>query len=384
MNCRLRMKRRVRPGQRGFTLIELMIALLISSLMVGLVFSIYTRMSVAYRGQSAVSELQQSLQAAKLQIEQPVRSAGHLIPDGFKVQTGALIPPLVVQNLLSNDVTFPADLIKVYYADASAMAAITAPPPPNFSSVTVDDADNFVIGDLAVIVNPKLTAPLNPGMAQLASYDACVVRVTNIVLPNQIEFGAADPVFNADPNAHCTDALNMAGPGKPMIYRFGSRAYRIDPSAATRSLGILQMSRTGGLIEELTGGGTSDWEAMGVGFTDLQIATRYYDANALDEDGDGDAARDWYSGAVAAPAGAVPLEVSVSLALRTTQEATTVPTSATPDFLVGNANHNRLGDSDAIPLAGVADAARPVQHRGNHIYRYFSMRIDLRNLGVGR
>ncbi|MBP6847554.1 MAG: prepilin-type N-terminal cleavage/methylation domain-containing protein, partial [Kofleriaceae bacterium] len=50
--------RRRQPGRRGFTLIELMIALTISALLIGMILSIFTRMSTAYRTQQYVADLQ--------------------------------------------------------------------------------------------------------------------------------------------------------------------------------------------------------------------------------------------------------------------------------------------------------------------------------------
>ena len=35
-------------------------------------------------------------------------------------------------------------------------------------------------------------------------------------------------------------------------------------------------------------------------------------------------------------------------------------------------------------LAGVADSSRPLELRGDNIYRYATIKIDTRNLGVNR
>src|SRR5690606_36118125 len=127
-------------------------------------FSIYTRMSVAYRSQSAVSELQQSLQAAQMEMIRHLRLAGHMMPNGFRV-LGDLEPrsPVQVMNRAAG-VTFPADVVKVYYADVSAKAMIVND--PDNTSVLVDDVDSFEVGDLALIVNPKwLTEPPTSAMS---------------------------------------------------------------------------------------------------------------------------------------------------------------------------------------------------------------------------
>jgi prepilin-type N-terminal cleavage/methylation domain-containing protein len=387
---RSRRGQRSRRGDAGFTLIELMISLLIASIMVGLVFAIYTRMSVAYRGQSAVSELQQALRAAKDYMGKHVRAAGYMIPNGFEFAGAAgVVPPVVMDNdPAAGDATFNPDELRVYYADPSAMAKIVSPAANNpYPSVSVDDVDEFAVGDVAVIVRLRaLSNGVLPGDAKIAEYDACVVQITGVTAgaPGTIDLAGSAAAYNTATNAHCEDVLSStsslgtAGLGAAMMYRFVGRAFRIDPDPARRSLALLQVSPSGGLV-------ANDWEDMGVGFTDLQIAVRYFEnGDLLDSDGDGDAVRDWYSGVVVPPPAAMPMEVSVSLAVRTVNQVNLVATGSTPEFTEGNPDHNRLGDSPSIPLAGVPDAARPAQYQGNHIYRWASMRLDLRNLGVGR
>jgi prepilin-type N-terminal cleavage/methylation domain-containing protein len=373
--------RQVRRGEAGFTLIELMISLLIASIMVGLVFAIYTRMSVAYRGQSAVSELQQALRASKDQVVKHVRSAGHMIPNGFEFAgTGGVVQPIVVNNdPAAGDATFNPDELRVYYADASAMAAIVSPPPaPPYPSLSVDDVDEFEVGDVAVIVRLKALSGAAAGVAAIAQYDACVVKITGVTpgTPGTIDFASSAAPYNTATNAHCQNALT--GGGVSTLYRFVGRAFRIDPDPARRALALLQVSPSGGLV-------ANDWQDMGVGFTDLQLAVRYYeDGDAVDVDGDGDPTRDWYSGAAPPLLAAMPMEVSLSLAVRTVNQVNLVATGSTPNFTEGNPDHNRFGDAPSIALAGVPNAARPAQYQGNHIYRWASVRIDLRNLGVGR
>jgi prepilin-type N-terminal cleavage/methylation domain-containing protein len=70
--------------QRGFTLIELMVALVVSSLLVGLILAIFSRMSLAYRGQQQIAGLQQVLAAARATIEADAKQAGFAMPQGFR------------------------------------------------------------------------------------------------------------------------------------------------------------------------------------------------------------------------------------------------------------------------------------------------------------
>jgi hypothetical protein len=74
----------------------------------------------------------------------------------------------------------------------------------------------------------------------------------------------------------------------------------------------------------------------------------------------------------------------VSLVVRTHTKIDIVPSQRTPklrdDARIAN---NDLGDRDYVQLEGVADASRPLELRGNHVYRYATVGIDLRNL-VGK
>ncbi|MEO7734004.1 MAG: prepilin-type N-terminal cleavage/methylation domain-containing protein, partial [Kofleriaceae bacterium] len=73
----------MKRGQRGFTLIELMVALVISSLLVGMILAIFSRMSIAYRGQQQIAGVQQVLAAARATIEFDAKQAGLAMPQGF-------------------------------------------------------------------------------------------------------------------------------------------------------------------------------------------------------------------------------------------------------------------------------------------------------------
>ena len=163
-----------------------------------------------------------------------------------------------------------------------------------------------------------------------------------------------------------------------MIYRFAAVGYRIDPLAARRKTAVLQRSTTGGMT-------STDWQDIGAGFTDLQITRRYWmrvQEGNLDNEGTGEF--DWFSGSTEPTDGEL-VEIGLSLVVRSTADLNAVPTKATPELQVtGYENHNRLGDSPSYDLASTPDGSRPVHYRGNHIYRWLSVRVDLRNLGVGR
>ena len=380
--------------QSGLTLIELMVALLISSLLIGLVFAIYTRMSVAYRGQSGMSDVQQVLRAAQHEMARHVRNAGHLVPQGFNTsaavrgvlgEAGNPVPAVRVFNDDGNDGAnnFTPDKIRVFYGDATAMARITA---ITGTTITVDDVDTFKSGDLILVVgNVSFTGndALDAG-AELAEYNNVCVFKLNLITGNDFDLSNDGHYNNHDAVPCALPYPNTTVAVGSMVYRFVGRSFRIDPDPTPkiRKLAALQVSHSG---ESAV---AADWQIMGAGFTDLQFAQRYWMKvpPGTDLDGDGDASHDWFSGSVAAPLApdAHLVEVSISLVVRTTTNTNAVPTSATPDLSDANINHNRLGDSPSFDLLNTPDAARPVHLQGDHIYRWSSMRVDLRNMGVGR
>lgn len=367
--------------QRGFTLIELMIAMVVSSLLVGFVFAIQNRMSRAYRSQNSVSEVQQVVRMAKDLIVRDTRAAGYLMPHGFQVSPLVLsgnplltspVSPLMVRN--NPDGTGP-DSIHLFYADPSAATEIVGPPGnPNEALVDNDsifyDALGVFQGGLAVIVAPPNAAGI---------YDkTCLIMLTGAsASPKMLIFDTTGAPYNTATNDHCEFGGVSINDSGSMIYRVIANAYRLDP--ARMDAGVLEMSRSGGL--------ENDWDPIGFGFTDLQVARRYFeqtDTNG-DVDLDGNVQADWYSSAVPPPSGARLTDVSISIVARTFRQVSGVATRATPELAdVANINHNQIGDSPSILLAGVPDASRLIQHRGNHVYRWITERVAIRNpLGVG-
>ena len=389
------MKQLARSAQAGFTLIELMVSLLISSLMVAMIMQIFIRMSGSYRTQQQVSEVQQVLAAAGTELREHLRLAGFQVAQGFQTAAGGanIIPPIVITN--SN--TGP-DSISLAYADASAQAKVTALVPATANATTdqnlgvlVDSVDNFNVGDIAVMVNPTLVTatPATSGNSMLVNTVACVVQIASVIpSPPTLNFSTSAPWGNAN-NPQCA-AVRVADHAEgtatdTMIYRFAPFTYRIDPTRPT--LGVLQVSPTGGTV-------ANDFQDLAVGFTDLQIASRYWGVNIdpTNLDHDNDPNRIWYSGGdqttltAANPTGInTPIEIRLSFSARTNRTVDGVATAATPALIdITNVGNNTIGDNPSVQLLGVPDASRPAALAGDHIYRFATIDVDMRNLGVGR
>ncbi len=74
--------RKLRSNQRGFTLIELMVALALSFILVGAIYQAFISQQKAYTVQDQVAEAQQNARMAMNILLRDIRMAGHGMPDG--------------------------------------------------------------------------------------------------------------------------------------------------------------------------------------------------------------------------------------------------------------------------------------------------------------
>lgn len=374
------MTRRPRESQAGFTMIELMISMVLVSILVGMIFTLFIQMSVAFRTQSQVSDLQQGLVAAETVLARDVRQAGLHMPNGFKIASAPVFfqQPIQVVNAADGP-----DELYIYAADPTKQARVMTMTLAA-DMISVDDTDLFEAGDLVVLSDPQAPDP-NVSPVPPQGYDACIVQIadvggTNVYLESSAPWGVAG-------QAHCASvAAANAGVGSDtMMYLLSARGYRIDPTR--KDLSVLQRSKTAGVED--------DWEDLGIGFTDLQVATRWDEPGDLvdTDDDDLEEETDWYSSddqdvltaqTSFEPINA-PIELTLSVVVRTTRAMQGVVSAQTPALIdSSNPDNNPVGDRDAVVLEGVADAARAEEHQGNHVYRWTTFRLDLRNLGVGR
>ncbi|MEO8700082.1 MAG: prepilin-type N-terminal cleavage/methylation domain-containing protein [Kofleriaceae bacterium] len=365
----------MKRSQGGFTLIELMVAMVVSSLLVGMILAIFLRMSLAYRGQQQVSGIQQVLAAGRAMIEVDAKQAGLQMPQGVSTLASKAVPELISPVRIINNTTIP-DQIRFLYADATYQAAVGS---RAGSVLNVDDHVGFLPNDLVVVAQADLSQvnPIDPLGANVTVFTTCVAKIDSFPNATSVQLVTAAPYGDAGAT-HCP-----AGSPTTMLYKLVAHAYRIDP--ARPADGVLQRSPTGDLFA------LNDWQDLGYGFTDLQVSTQFFDrandaADSLDPDSDPD--RDWYSGEGqetltnnAATFANAPLQMTITLVARTDKDVEGVSTAATPTLTVaGNPNSNQLGDRASVDLTTTLDPAL----QGPRIYRYMTFAVDLRNTGVGR
>lgn len=360
--------------QRGFTLIELMVALVVSTLLVGMILSIFSRISLAYRGQQQIAGVQQVLAAARATIEIDAKQAGFAVPQGFRVATAPTVPlaPTVKQwpVRIVDSATGP-DQIAFFYADSSAQAVVTVAPTAWAvnPTLTVDSATGFAAPDLVVLakVDTTTNSVVNPGIdPNIATYDSCVMQIATIAGP-VVTFSRNAPWGRPD-SAHCTAPVVGT-----LMYKFVAHGYRIDP--ARPAVGALQQSALGGLF---TPDSVNNWQDIAYGFTDIQTALQVFE-NPL---------RTWYSGAAQGPQtgtngttpASPPLQMTISLVARTDRTVEGIATSATPLLTdPANPDNNTIGNRPSVDLTTTTDPAL----QGAQIYRYITFSVDFRNMGVG-
>lgn len=370
-----------RAGERGFTLIELMVGLTVGSLLIGMVLAISFRMSTTYRAQGQIVEVQQTLAAAINQVRQDAKLAGYAVPNGFRMPGGNYQAP--VQFINGGGAVQP-DQIRLFWGDPTRQARVVPVTGMNAGGVVVnvDSAAAFSTGDLVVVTNVKLNnAPSEPavvGEPPVATYEACVGQITTksatwISLAVSGTFGA-NPFTQCDKVAAAHAAEGLAS--DTMVYGFVARAYRIDPTRP--DLGVLQASPSGGLSA------TADWQDIAVGFSDFQVGATYdYSWTSTPVP-----AKVALTSFTAVPSQAAwplspilparfgpfpqPTDAYITFVARTLRKVDGVATGSVPAF------GPPLGDqTTAKPV--LTDANGPM-----YIYRYATARVDFRNLAVSR
>jgi prepilin-type N-terminal cleavage/methylation domain-containing protein len=362
---------------RGFTLIELMVAVALSGITIALVFGIHGQMTAAFRGQANLSEIIETATAGRDLILREARMAGQGFPQSIPGQHSHGIESPSTANdrwygleVINDADGMGTDMLIIRRADGPLYdAGWTNAPPNGRLDLPTADTLGFSAGMLVVMTtgaNPGVDPANNPGDVQ-----GCALLVT------AVDAGGID-----------VDATNCSHPTvtpvtvAPLI-RIG---YRLDPARPT--LGVLQRSPTGGAV--------ADWEDMGIGFSTLQFALRRFRgtvAPGADDDGDLDPQYDWYSGEnQEGNTNGEPVELGISVEARNVRENEQMRSEGTPAYIdLVLPNNNPLGDWGAacpanpafdpcgVDLVNIPLGSRPPRYTGNFAYRGTSSRVFLRS-----
>ena len=319
------MRARRRQRQRGFTLIELMISLVLFSLVVAGMLSVAVSMSSGFREQQMAVETESSARSSMDFIAEALRGASPGVPIS-NIQhvntcaTGAFS--------ITNSATAP-DQLTMVFASGAVVTSLRTAYQAGTTAITVTDATQLAIGDTLLVTD------LDQGhLMQVVSVNAGTGFV-----------GLAAQSCG-------TLALPVAG------YTPGSLVIRV--LRATLSVGLIDGIPT--LLMDPDAEGPATAEPLAEGVEDMQIAV------GIDGNGDGTISElggvagddEWIfnvAGEVQ-PAGVVR-GVRITLIARATNP------------VVGNTTYKRPGSEDR-PIAGVTDAFRR---------RALTSMIEVRNLG---
>jgi prepilin-type N-terminal cleavage/methylation domain-containing protein len=371
--------KRARRGEAGFTLIELMVAVALSGIVIGFVFQIHNQMVGALRGQANLSEVVETVTAAREMMAREIRLAGMGFP-ASGVKFGATNDIDVwrgvdaINDVDGGGVNDVVDQLMIQRTDSDLKDVVAVDADPNWFFPLVDADDLFNTVDPLMLANDLLTT----GCAPVAT----VVDATGVTIPKaQFAIGTpCEPLSGIAAN----DAMKLA-----TIRRI---SFRLDPVPARLELGVLQRSLNGGA-----------WEDIGIGFSNFQVAIRYFEGqttaplvpDVTDLDGDGDPTRDWYSGdsmeiANGRPVQGAPMQVTISIEGRNIRRLDNLSSTMTPGYtVVGMENYNSLGDFGVAcggcqyDPAGVPDLSAgglPARYGfPGHVYRSSTTTVWLRS-----
>ena len=285
------------PRASGFTLIEVMIAVAISSVVMLFVFNIQVRMTDSFAIQTRVSDLQFTLQSVQAMIDRDAKQAGVGLPNGFRTDfngdldgDGSLDFPLglATNGAINSGIQIVdggasgVDQVRFFSADLTRSQRISAISCPGtglttFMTSSDDGATSaptiFAANELVVIANSEFDPDDDPGTLPMTLTEACAGRV--LISSNGFSFATDSTPACAMVCANHTDA----GAGAiTRAYRLNASAYRIDTvTTGTNVEGVLQRSATGGMLD--------DWQDMALGFVDLQVQASYVRTNNLPPSG---------------------------------------------------------------------------------------------------
>jgi prepilin-type N-terminal cleavage/methylation domain-containing protein len=321
-------RRRRRRRSAGFTLVELMVAVVLSGVIIGFVFQIHAQMTGALRGQANLSEVVESVTAARELLAREIRLAGMGFPaSGVRWGTGANEVWYGVEAVNDADGAGAdvVDSISIQRTEGDVYDVIADE--AGDWTVALVDADDLGFSTAAPVVIINRNNPPDACATTPIAVDATGLR-----------FAAADFV---NPASGPCGTLGLSDDDSIQITRLRKASYRLDPVASNLEQGVLQRSINDG-----------PWDNLGVGYTNLQFAVRYFEAaDAADADADGDALNDWYSGDEMEVAyggrlaTGAPVQVGLSIEARNQRRIDNLASSATPAYTdLARPNNNPLGN----------------------------------------
>jgi prepilin-type N-terminal cleavage/methylation domain-containing protein len=238
----------LRKREAGFTLIELMIVLAISSVVIAAVFATFISQQKSYAVQTKVSDMQQNARAALTLMERDLRMAGFGVSDsGFTVQAFAGNNVTSVVTVANNTSPTP-DQITVVYA-AQQISTVSAVSDTN---VTLVNTTGF-------------------GTANGTQYIA-FETVRNVYTIQAINGNIL--TLNSAPPSHLANIANTGGVVCARAYLVRAITYQVDTARRTLERVTSDQIGTAPDADDL-------WDDIGNYITNLQIVWPFNGDNNL-------------------------------------------------------------------------------------------------------
>jgi len=165
-----------RRSEAGFSLIEVMSALIILSISLTAVFATFISQQKSFTLQSRVAEMQQNLRQAVEYMSRDIRMAGYGIPDNVTIPNNTIAAGVTsIRSIYAIDNTTGPDQIFILYlfdmdANQPPTSDNAAGVPSNAASITVPSTAGFLsTGGELVLVTDGATADLYETSAAVAT-----------------------------------------------------------------------------------------------------------------------------------------------------------------------------------------------------------------------
>ncbi len=254
---------------KGFTLIELMVAVFLSGLVVMAAFHVHTTFQSTLNRQEEISRMQQTMKVTRELLVSRIRGAGGGVSSNIWTDCGGQRPigPFMIHNANALGSADNAeggqdndpDWFEVLSADYNSSGTLSKNHPIVSTNKPTDEAANFQVGDLLLIQN---------------EHGACLLMVRKVQknkIIHQTHGGGGNPIsecYGADLSV-CKNAMktNQLPAGSPII-NMGrkSAAFRVDVSDPKRPMLMMASGQAGG------DPALYDWQPIAEGVEDMQIA----------------------------------------------------------------------------------------------------------------
>lgn len=210
-------------NQRGFTLVELMVALVLGLILTGGVINIYISSKQTYRMQDNQSRLQENGRFALQYLAKDIRMAGYMGCNNFSAITPNIISTSPVAQAFST-----STIIQGYDAGAwpAVPAAFPFAQPANYAAGTSVVVVNFAISSGIFVV-----APMPPDAASIFVSPNTVFKQNDIVFITDCSsadvFGITNNTSGGGPSMTLTHGASNNSPAPPAL----SKQYGTDAMA---------------------------------------------------------------------------------------------------------------------------------------------------------